>query len=122
MDWSQIGEFKRVGFFTVICWRSPRTQHRISDSLPSRYHPSRSQRVPSYTDRILWQSNEETRQVEPILYEAVTTFASSDHKPVRGLFFLPSRSNLPLDASKAVRQAVIYGTSHHPRCTAHIVS
>jgi len=56
------------------------------------------QRVPSYTDRILWKSNEETRDIEPIIYESVTKFTSSDHKPVRGLFFLPSRSMLNLDA------------------------
>lgn len=51
-------------------------------------------RLPSHTDRILWKSNEDEdtpRNVEAIIYEPISKFSTSDHKPVRALFFLPSR-------------------------------
>eukprot|EP00804_Cyclotella_cryptica_P004162 CCRYP_014540-RB/>CCRYP_014540-RB protein AED:0.00 eAED:0.00 QI:623/1/1/1/0/0/2/709/952 len=60
------------------------------------------QRTPSYTDRVLWKSNEDTRHIEPIIYEAASNFTTSDHKPVRGLFFLPSRPSLKLDLEKTL--------------------
>ncbi len=45
----------------------------------------------SYTDRILWKSMQENRSIETLLYEPISSFATSDHKPIRGLFFLPDR-------------------------------
>ncbi|KAL7473587.1 hypothetical protein ACHAXS_014139 [Conticribra weissflogii] len=54
-------------------------------------------RTPSYTDRILWKSMQENRSVETLLYEPISSFATSDHKPIRGLFFLPDRRPLKLN-------------------------
>ncbi|EJK74309.1 hypothetical protein THAOC_04022 [Thalassiosira oceanica] len=59
-------------------------------------------RIPSYTDRILFKSNEVTRKIEPIVYEPVPQFCTSDHKPIRGLFFLPNRPHLLLPDDRAV--------------------
>jgi hypothetical protein len=85
-----------VGFQTPQCKFPPTFKVEKKDGFHYQY-----QRTPSYTDRILWKSNEETRTVEPIIYEAVPRFTSSDHKPVRGLFFLPSRPTLKLDNLKS---------------------
>jgi len=53
-------------------------------------------RTPSYTDRILWKSMQQNRSIEPLIYEPISSFATSDHKPMRGLFFLPERQPLNL--------------------------
>ena len=84
-----------VGFETPKCKFPPTFKVEKRDGVHYNF-----KRIPSYTDRILYKSNEETRWIEPIIYEAVTHFTSSDHKPVRGLFFLPSRPHLNLDRLK----------------------
>jgi hypothetical protein len=46
-------------------------------------------RRPSYTDRILWKANHGLRELQPLLYEPIADFTSSDHKPVRAAFSVP---------------------------------
>jgi hypothetical protein len=106
-SWSQLYELDElqkalekkevlVGFQTPKCKFPP----TFKVEKKSGFHYN-LQRTPSYTDRILFKSNEETRTVEPIIYEAVSECTSSDHKPVRGLFFLPSRPTLKIDHLKS---------------------
>jgi len=81
-----------VGFQTPRCKFPPTFKVEKKEGF---YY--QTQRTPSYTDRILYKSNENTRSVEPIIYEACGKCTSSDHKPVRGVFFLPNRLPLSLD-------------------------
>mmetsp|Transcript_3211 Transcript_3211/g.8193 ORF Transcript_3211/g.8193 Transcript_3211/m.8193 type:complete len:495 (+) Transcript_3211:19-1503(+) len=69
-------------------------------------------RVPSHTDRILWKSNvdkETRREIEALIYEPVSKFSTSDHKPVRALFFIPKRPHLKLDHEKTTLHITITG-------------
>ncbi|CAJ1928735.1 unnamed protein product [Cylindrotheca closterium] len=52
----------------------------------------KSQRTPSYTDRIVFKSADGFRShVKPLAYEPCADFVTSDHKPIRGAFaLLPS--------------------------------
>lgn len=84
-----------VGFRTPECKFPPTFKVEKKEGFHYQF-----QRTPSYTDRILYKSNENTRSVEPIIYEACGKCTSSDHKPVRGVFFLPNRSPLSLDNMK----------------------
>lgn len=57
------------------------------------------QRLPSYTDRILWKSNHQMgKKVQPLVYEPIDTFASSDHKPIRGAFLIELNTPFRLPA------------------------
>jgi len=68
------------------------------------------ERIPSHTDRILWKSVEETpRSVEALLYEPIPDFSTSDHKPVRGVFFLPNRPSLRLNPEKTILNLTLKG-------------
>lgn len=75
-NWSQLYEMDElqkalekkevlVGFQTPKCKFPPTFKVEKKDGFHYQY-----QRTPSYTDRILYKSNEETRTVEPIIYEA----------------------------------------------------
>lgn len=64
--------------------------------------------MPSYTDRILWRSNQEgKRKVEAIVYEPIPQFSCSDHKPMRGLFFLPNNRKLHFDEDNEPQSIMI---------------
>lgn len=64
--------------------------------------------MPSYTDRILWRSNQEgRRKVEAIVYEPIPQFSCSDHKPMRGLFFLPNNKKLHFDEDNQPQSIII---------------
>eukprot|EP00571_Detonula_confervacea_P017836 CAMPEP_0172299274 /NCGR_PEP_ID=MMETSP1058-20130122/1631_1 /TAXON_ID=83371 /ORGANISM="Detonula confervacea, Strain CCMP 353" /LENGTH=1098 /DNA_ID=CAMNT_0013008681 /DNA_START=29 /DNA_END=3325 /DNA_ORIENTATION=- len=69
-------------------------------------------RVPSHTDRILWKSNEDKEtpiNIVPLVYEPISKFSTSDHKPVRALFFLPNRPSLKLDPEKTTLYITLKG-------------
>ena len=66
--------------------------------------------MPSYADRILYRSNQEGREVEAIVYEPIHQFATSLHKPMRGLFFLPDRK-IHFDPSNQPK-AIIVSITH----------
>lgn len=73
-----------VGFKTLRCTFAPTFKVERQKGLVYK-----DQRVPSWTDRILFHSSpgleERLRQLS---YEACTDFATSDHKPIRGAFSL----------------------------------
>ena len=73
-----------VGFRTPFCNFPPTFKlERISG-----YHYV-DQRLPSYTDRILWKTADELEDgVVPLSYESIDGFSSSDHKPIRGIFLV----------------------------------
>mmetsp|Transcript_23895 Transcript_23895/g.29077 ORF Transcript_23895/g.29077 Transcript_23895/m.29077 type:complete len:659 (+) Transcript_23895:37-2013(+) len=48
-----------------------------------------TKRIPSYTDRILWKSNDTLESnLQPFLYEPCIGYTASDHKPIRGAFVI----------------------------------
>lgn len=53
------------------------------DKHSDRYDTSKKQRVPSWTDRILWRRDQHIRAVS---YDAITTITCSDHRPVFAQF------------------------------------
>jgi phosphatidylinositol-bisphosphatase len=53
------------------------------DSDSDRYDSSKKQRVPSWTDRILWKRDQNVRS---LAYTSVETLTCSDHRPVFGQF------------------------------------
>merc|ERR1712151_855249 len=53
------------------------------DTQSEQYDTSKKQRVPSWTDRILWKRNE---LVRPLRYDAIQTLQYSDHRPVFAQF------------------------------------
>mmetsp|Transcript_27144 Transcript_27144/g.64439 ORF Transcript_27144/g.64439 Transcript_27144/m.64439 type:complete len:647 (+) Transcript_27144:143-2083(+) len=59
-------------------------------------------RTPSYTDRILWKSNDGmTENVRPFLYEPCPDFITSDHKPIRGGFTVKLNKSLKSPKTKS---------------------
>eukprot|EP00548_Thalassiothrix_antarctica_P001721 CAMPEP_0194138768 /NCGR_PEP_ID=MMETSP0152-20130528/8514_1 /TAXON_ID=1049557 /ORGANISM="Thalassiothrix antarctica, Strain L6-D1" /LENGTH=523 /DNA_ID=CAMNT_0038836341 /DNA_START=750 /DNA_END=2318 /DNA_ORIENTATION=- len=56
----------------------------------------KKQRVPSYTDRILFKSSDGLgKYLKPLAYEPCVDFVTSDHKPIRAAFSI--RSNKDID-------------------------
>ena len=71
-----------VGFRTPFCNFPPTFKLRRESGLNYL-----DQRRPSYTDRILWKTGRDLEQgIQPLIYEPIEEFASSDHKPVRAVF------------------------------------
>lgn len=73
-----------VGYETLLCNFPPtfKVERQIG------YHYI-DKRRPSYTDRILFKSNLSkcnTNTIQPLLYEPIDNFKSSDHKPIRAAF------------------------------------
>jgi len=68
------------------------------ETLPCHFNPTfkvqresgynyKTQRTPSYTDRILWKCADGLRDnLTPLAYEPCGEFMTSDHKPIRGAF------------------------------------
>ena len=81
------------------------------DNGTDQYDSSSKQRVPSWTDRILWKvCNKEEKESEVVLwlYDSVREMKSSDHKPVVGIFDVhtslskASRAKTPSDSSPSL--------------------
>ena len=71
-----------AGFKTSPCNFHP--TFKVHRELGFKYQ---EKRTPSYTDRILWKSAHGLENdVRPLLYEPVSDYATSDHKPVRGVY------------------------------------
>ena len=71
-----------VGFQTLPCTFSP--TFKVMRTSGFKY---KSQRIPSYTDRILHKSAEGLQSnVRQVAYEACADFITSDHKPIRGAY------------------------------------
>lgn len=58
------------------------------DKGTDQYDTSEKQRVPSWTDRILWADKSDAGVVTQQAYESVEVLRMSDHKPVRGTFLV----------------------------------
>ena len=56
------------------------------------YDTSRKQRVPAWTDRILWRSNG-GHAIELLAYDCEKTVKTSDHRAVRAIFNIPTIVN-----------------------------
>ena len=74
-----------VGFRTLPCHFPP--TFKVGRQVGYDYVDKRR---PSYTDRILWKGP----AVKPLVYEPIDDFTSSDHKPVRAAFAVPTHSRL----------------------------
>jgi len=56
------------------------------------YDTSDKQRIPSFTDRILYRS-QEPKSIELIAYKSITELKISDHRPVFGIFNIDMTKN-----------------------------
>nr|VZH99446.1 unnamed protein product [Spirometra erinaceieuropaei] len=75
------------------------------------YDSSEKQRVPSYTDRILYRSKR-NEDVTCITYDSITKVRCSDHRPVYAIFAVslkPGRDNIALSAGAFHREIYIEG-------------
>lgn len=57
------------------------------------YDSSSKQRIPSWTDRILFLSNEKAADIEILSYRSQMSFQTSDHRPVGATFQVSFRAN-----------------------------
>ena len=83
------------------------------------FDTSSKQRVPSYTDRILYKSrrasghNEKKHKIKPLHYDSVQDVVTSDHKPVWGMWEVairPGRDNsVPLSGGLFNREVYLEG-------------
>ncbi|KAG6617277.1 putative methyltransferase [Phytophthora cinnamomi] len=62
------------------------------DKRSDAYDSSAKQRIPSWTDRVLFLSNDKLHDVELLSYRSQTDFRSSDHRPVCAVFQVNFRS------------------------------
>ncbi|XP_043914454.1 phosphatidylinositol polyphosphate 5-phosphatase type IV isoform X2 [Protopterus annectens] len=75
------------------------------------YDSGRKQRIPSFTDRILYKSREKD-DIHVVNYDCCSTIKASDHRPVYGSFQVklrPGRDNIPLGAGHFNRQLYLEG-------------
>ncbi|XP_013412446.1 72 kDa inositol polyphosphate 5-phosphatase isoform X1 [Lingula anatina] len=73
------------------------------------YDTSPKQRIPSYTDRILFRSKKKNA-ISCLVYDSVQSFTFSDHKPVYGLYEVtirPGRDNIALNAGLFNREVYL---------------
>ena len=68
----------------------------------------KTNRTPSYTDRILWKTGSLlSSMVTPLSYEPIDDFTSSDHKPLRGAFEIQLNEPLVLPQKKIAQQQTL---------------
>jgi len=80
-----------VGFKTLQCDFNPTFKVNRVDGFDYK-----DQRIPSYTDRILYKSGPGlSDNLKQFAYEACEDFITSDHKPVRGAFSLVPNDAIP---------------------------
>ncbi|XP_037093497.1 inositol polyphosphate 5-phosphatase E-like [Pollicipes pollicipes] len=80
------------------------------------FDTSSKQRIPAYTDRILFKSRRDG--VRCVKYDSVHAFNTSDHKPVWGLYqcqVRPSMDNIPLAAGQFNRAVFLEGLRRRAR-------
>lgn len=76
-----------------------------------KYDTSSKQRIPSYTDRILFRSRQ-AHDIKVTKYTSCTSIKTSDHRPVIGVFQVklrPGRDNIPLGAGLFDRSLYLEG-------------
>ncbi|KAJ8339051.1 hypothetical protein SKAU_G00358370 [Synaphobranchus kaupii] len=75
------------------------------------YDTTSKQRIPSYTDRILYRSRQKD-DIKAVKYTCCTSIKTSDHRPVIGIFQVklqPGRDNIPLGAGQFDRDLYLEG-------------
>lgn len=75
------------------------------------FDTSKKNRIPSYTDRILFRSRQKNG-ISCLLYQSAFTIRDSDHKPVYGLYEVsvrPGMDNIPLSGGQFNREVWIEG-------------
>lgn len=79
-----------VGFNTLPCDFPPTFKVQRQEGFVYQ-----DQRMPSWTDRILYKSSEGLgKALKPISYEACPNFITSDHKPIRGAYLVTPNGEL----------------------------
>ena len=81
------------------------------------FDTSHKQRVPSYTDRILYKAKNRSHNpnsvIKPLHYDSVQDVATSDHKPVWGMWEVTVRPgkdhNIPLSGGLFNRDVYLEG-------------
>ena len=77
----------------------------------NQFDTSSKQRVPSYTDRILYK-HQKTTEVKSLHYNSVQEVVTSDHKPVWGMWEVkirPGKDNVPLSGGLFNREVYLEG-------------
>ncbi|XP_028666042.1 phosphatidylinositol polyphosphate 5-phosphatase type IV [Erpetoichthys calabaricus] len=75
------------------------------------YDSTTKQRIPSYTDRVLYKSRHKD-DIKVVKYSCCSTIKTSDHRPVVGVFQVklrPGRDNIPLGAGQFNRDIYLEG-------------
>ncbi|XP_039619796.1 phosphatidylinositol polyphosphate 5-phosphatase type IV isoform X1 [Polypterus senegalus] len=75
------------------------------------YDSTTKQRIPSYTDRVLYKSRHKD-DIKVVKYGCCSTIKTSDHRPVMGMFQVklrPGRDNIPLGAGQFHRDVYLEG-------------
>ena len=78
-----------------------------------------AERVPSYTDRILFRSKK-PNQIKCLIYDSASSFKTSDHKPVYAFFetyIKPGRDDVPLNAGAFNRKTYLQGLKKRAQAT-----
>jgi hypothetical protein len=92
-----------VGYHTLLCNFPPTFKLERKNG-----YEYIDKRRPSYTDRILWKTNHGLdNSLQPMMYEPIDNFASSDHKPIRGAFSVQLNESYSLRPKLTKRQSTM---------------
>uniref|UniRef100_A0A7S1UV41 Inositol polyphosphate-related phosphatase domain-containing protein n=1 Tax=Grammatophora oceanica TaxID=210454 RepID=A0A7S1UV41_9STRA len=93
------------GFETLPCFFPP--TFKVERGAGFQY---KDQRRPSYTDRILWKTVHHLEEaVQPMVYEPIVDFVTSDHKPIRGAFRVELNHHIMIRPQLAKRPSIFDG-------------
>jgi len=95
-----------VGFTEPPIRFLPSYKHDIQSD---NYDSSSKNRVPSWTDRVLYRSRDPS-SIQPMLYSSCVSVKTSDHRPVFGIYQVklnPCRENIPLTGGQYIRDVYV---------------
>ncbi|KAM7447207.1 inositol polyphosphate 5-phosphatase [Porites harrisoni] len=95
-----------VGFSEQPIRFLPSYKHDIQSDT---YDSSSKNRVPSWTDRILYRSND-LSSIEPLMYSSCVSVKTSDHRPVFGIYQVklnPCPDSIPLTGGQYIRDVYV---------------
>ncbi|GMF21142.1 unnamed protein product [Phytophthora lilii] len=94
------------------------------DKRSDTYDSSSKQRIPSWTDRVLYLSNDKAQDIELLSYRSQTDFRTSDHRPVCGIFQVNFRAAGILRSLQSPRSSSNHdnGPPHENRATSQACS
>ncbi len=106
-----------VGFCTPRCDFPPTFKIERKDG-----YTYKSNRSPSYTDRILYKANHKlSDRIELKAYGPVDRFTTSDHKPVRGAYEIQRNQRLQFRSKSAIEDERCFGIIPIPNVWRSIV-